>query len=77
MDVTLLTTPELIRLWREKWQGSQRKFCTLYSLNEGNFSRFLHGKKSSFAAVQAIQKFLSGNSAEVQSPAPKSEEFNL
>src|SRR5579885_1688051 len=52
--IKYLTTSDLINIWRSLWPSTRRNFCKKYNLNEGNFSRWLSGKKNSFGSVKAV-----------------------
>lgn len=51
----------LIVLWRTHWKGTQTGFAKLYGVNEGNFSRWLLGKRDCRAAEEAILLWLKNN----------------
>jgi hypothetical protein len=59
-DLQKMTDKELGRLWKERWKGSQNQFAREYHLNQGNFSRWLQGKKDSMKSVRAVFLFLMG-----------------
>jgi hypothetical protein len=68
-ELRKMTNEELARVWKERWKGSQNKFAREYSLNQGNFSRWLQGKKDSMKSVKAVFRFLMGVGPEFDLPS--------
>lgn len=62
MNVNLddISTEELIKLYHKHWTGSISSFAKQHSLNRGNFSSWLSGKKSSSVSENVVKKYLEG-----------------
>jgi hypothetical protein len=54
-----LTDNQLIVAWKTEWMGTQSAFSKTWLLNQGNFSRWLQGRRSMPSAANAIRRFLS------------------
>ena len=59
---------ELIDQFRQGWAGSQTAFCTLYNVNNGNFSGYLNQKNSQPAPRAALLRWLGDNPRLLQGP---------
>jgi hypothetical protein len=56
--ISRLSESELKFSYQALWDGSQSSFAHMYSVNPGNFSRWLANKRNNIASINAVRNYL-------------------
>lgn len=67
VDYSNYSDMELLELWKTRWSGSQTAFCRNFDINQGNFNKYIKGKRISKQSRDAIIKYLQEQHNEDQS----------
>lgn len=57
-EIFNLNKVQLIEFYKYNWHDSQTSFCRMYGINQGDFSRWLVGRKSSKSSGEAVRRYI-------------------